>query len=60
MDLLPCPFCGSKNFFKSTRVEKVPVFRVGCNTCYASIERLGKEEAVKVWNLRAPENKESK
>lgn len=56
-NLLPCPFCGSKDIYCFDAGHKTNVWFVQCNDCCATFPHFdSKEEAEKAWNTRANKN----
>lgn len=55
MELLNCPFCGSKNIDVEKHRDK---YQVVCMICYASGGRhVNKQKAIEMWNNRVNNNK---
>lgn len=49
--LLPCPFCGSEAFLVSGEEFGENYTEVSCNSCNATVSKLG-AEAIEAWNTR--------
>lgn len=52
-ELLPCPFCGSKNIYCFDAGNKTDVWFIQCDDCCATFPHFdSKQEAIDAWNKR--------
>lgn len=57
----PCPFCGAKAFVDMIMTSQFTMWYVRCSNCLSSTApKYTKEVALKQWNTRVNDEKESK